>query len=245
MLGLILDGVVACLCLAVIWFAVRLEGRLRMLRADGERMERLIAGLSAASHQAEEAVGDLKDTAGQAGRQLQAAIDRAQSLVSDLQFMNDKAEAAADRLDASLREQREASLAAAPLPPKPARREPEPRQPEPRLAESRGPEVSVAALIADKAAAERGVRRAEPVAEGDRIAIDLEQTDREIHNRLASLLKQAEASTRAARSKPAAPAPAEPPAPRIESDMTAEAARPIALQSRAEREFMKALEARK
>lgn len=235
MLGLILDGVVACLLIATIWFAIRLDGRLRMLRADGERMERLIAGLSAASHQAEEAVGDLKDTAGQAGRQLQAAIDKAQSLLADLQFMNDKAEIAADRLDASLREQREASLATATVSPKAARRE----------AESRPPEVSVAALIADKAAAERSARRPEPISDGERIAIDLDQTDKEIHNRLASLLKQAEASTRANRGKPAPAETAPAPAPRAEPETPADAARPIALQSRAEREFMKAMEARK
>ncbi len=236
MLGLILDGVVACLLIATIWFVVRLDGRLRMLRADGERMERLIAGLSAASHQAEEAVGDLKDTAGHAGRQLQAAIDKAQSLLADLQFMNDKAETAADRLDASLREQREASLATAVVPPKAARREPEHRQ----------PEVSVAALIAEKAAAERGARRPEPISDSDRVAMDLDQTDKEIHNRLASLLKQAEASTRANRGKPT-PAVSPDPVPvlRAEPEAPTDAARPIALQSRAEREFMKALEARK
>lgn len=234
MVGLILDGVVACLLIATIWFAIRLDGRLRMLRADGERMERLIAGLSAASHQAEEAVGDLKDTAGHAGRQLQAAIDKSQSLLADLQFMNDKAELAADRLDASLREQREASLAAAIVPPKAPRRE----------AENRPPEVSVAALIAEKAAAERSARRPEPISDSERIAIDLDQTDKEIHNRLASLLKQAEASTRANRGKPApSPAAEPPPVPRAEA--AGEAARPIALQSRAEREFMKAMEARK
>lgn len=241
MLGLILDGVVACLLIATIWFVIRLDGRLRMLRADGERMERLIAGLSAASHQAEEAVGDLKDTAGHAGRQLQAAIDKAQSLLADLQFMNDKAESAADRLDASLREQRETSLATATVPPKAARREAARRE-----AAHRQPEVSVAALIAEKAATERSARRAEPISDGDRIAIDLDQTDKEIHNRLASLLKQAEASTRANRGKPvpaAAPDPA--PVPRPEPEAPVDAARPIALQSRAEREFMKALEARK
>jgi pyruvate/2-oxoglutarate dehydrogenase complex dihydrolipoamide acyltransferase (E2) component len=201
-----------------------------MLRADGERMERLIAGLTAASHQAEEAVGDLKDTAGQAGRQLQAAIDKAQSLIADLQFMNDKAEIAADRLDGSLREQREASLAAATLPPK------VPRRP----AESRP--ADVAATLAERAAAERGTRRAEPVGDGDRGAIGLDQTDREIHNRLASLLKQAEASTRAPRGKPT---PARQPAPAMPAEPAEEAARPIALQSRSEREFMKAMEARK
>ncbi len=240
MIGLILDGVVACLLVATIWFAIRLDGRLRMLRADGERMERLIAGLSAASHQAEEAVGDLKDTAGHAGRQLQASIDKAQSLLSDLQFMNEKAEAAADRLDTSLREHRESNLAtAAAVPPKAPRRE----------AERRPPDVSAATLMTDNVAPERGPRRGETLSDSERMAIDLDQTDREIHNRLASLLKQAEASTRASRSKPAPsapPTPATAPKPMpAEDEPTAEPARPIALQSRAEREFMKAIEARK
>ena len=240
MIGLILDGVVACLLVATIWFAIRLDGRLRMLRADGERMERLIAGLSAASHQAEEAVGDLKDTAGHAGRQLQASIDKAQSLLSDLQFMNEKAETAADRLDTSLREHREANLAAvAAVPAKAPRRE----------ADRRPADVSAATLMSDDAGVDRGARRGDTLSESERMAIDLDQTDREIHNRLASLLKQAEASSRANRAKPvpaAPPAPAPAPKPiRVDDEPAAESARPIALQSRAEREFMKAMEARK
>ena len=235
MIGLILDGIVACLLVATIWFAIRLDGRLRMLRADGERMERLIAGLSAASHQAEEAVGDLKDTAGHAGRQLQASIDKAQSLLSDLQFMSEKAEVAADKLETSLRAQREASLAAAAaVPPKAPRRE----------AERRPADVSAATSGTDDIAADRSTRRGDPLSDSERMAIDLDQTDREIHNRLASLLKQAEASSRTnrTRSAPAVPAPT---TARVEEDPAAESARPIALQSRAEREFMKAMEARK
>jgi Domain of unknown function (DUF6468) len=229
MIGLILDGIVACLLVVTIWFAIRLDGRLRMLRADGERMERLIAGLSAASHQAEEAVGDLKDTAAHAGRQLQASIDKAQSLLSDLQFMNEKAEAAADRLDGSLRDYREANIPVAPAPAaKPAR-------------ERRPVEASVAAAAPEPAVAERP-RKADTLSESERMAIDLDQTDREIHNRLASLLKQAEAAGRNRAAAPATPAPK--PA-REEEPPAQEAARPIALQSRAEREFMKAMEARK
>ena len=92
-------------------------------------------------------------------------------------------------------------------------------------------------------------RRGDTLSESERMAIDLDQTDREIHNRLASLLKQAEASSRANRAKavPAAPpAPAPAPKPiRVDDEPAAESARPIALQSRAEREFMKAMEARK
>jgi ABC-type transporter Mla subunit MlaD len=212
MLGLILDAVVACLLVATIWYAIQLSGRLRILRADGERMERLIAGLSAASHQAEEAVGDLKDTAGHAGRQLQAAIDKAQELLADLQFMVDRAESAADRLDESLRAQRTAAT-----PAKPVRRDSENR--------------SVDASSAAASPPEARHKRVETATA--RATIELDQTDKEIHNRLASLLKQAEASTRAVRATPPA------------ADPTGELARPIALQSRAEREFMKALEARK
>ena len=91
-----------------------------------------------------------------------------------------------------------------------------------------------------------GSRRPEPISDSDRVAMDLDQTDKEIHNRLASLLKQAEASTRANRGKPA-PAVSPDPVPvlRAEPEAPTDAARPIALQSRAEREFMKALEARK
>lgn len=224
MLGLILDAVVACLLIATIWYAIQLSSRLKILRADGERMERLIAGLSAASHQAEEAVGDLKDTAGQAGRQLQAAIDKAQELLADLQFMVDRAGAAADRLDESLRVQR--GSAPPVLSAKAPRRDPEIASDEPP---------------GDAVSSEARSRRLDAAAA--RATIELDQTDKEIHNRLASLLKQAEATTRA-RAKPPLAEPS-PPGASAAPEPAGDHARPIALQSRAEREFMKALEARK
>jgi len=227
MASLIMDGVVALLLVATIWFAVRLNSRLVMLRADGERLERLIAGLSAASHHAEEAVSDLRETAGLAGRQLQSAIDKAGPLLADLQFMTDKANSIADKLDESLRAQRSAA----------------PRAPG-QDAEARAADVAAAALLGTPPRPESKSRRPDPV--GARVPAEDDQADKQVQNRLAALLKQAEASTRSARTKVApAPPAVSPPATPTNSDDGAEGARPIALQSRAEREFLKAMEGRK
>ena len=219
MASLVMDGVVALLLIATIWFAIQLNRRLAMLRADGERLERLIAGLSAASHRAEEAVGDLKETAGHAGRQLQGAIDKAGLLLADLQFMTDKANTAADRLDETLRTQRNTAA-----------------RPSSQSAETRAAEI---------AATEQKPRRAAPAPARDTAGAGADEADKQVQNRLASLLKQAEASTRTARAKTPAAPPAPPPLASEGGADAGAAARPIALQSRAEREFLKALEGRK
>ena len=111
-ISLIMDAVVAILLVATIVFAVKLNGRLAALRNDSERLQGLIKGLQGASGAAEEAVAALKQTAGDAGRQLQNTIDEARKLNADLRFLADRAGDVANRLEAGLRMQRDQQPAA-------------------------------------------------------------------------------------------------------------------------------------
>jgi hypothetical protein len=124
--SLIMDVIVAALLAATIVYAIQLSRRLSVLRDDRHHLQELIKGLQKATHQAEEAVGGLRMNASDAGRALQDSVERATALKADLIFITEKAEAAADRLEAALRVQRDTNVA----PPAPAapdnRRRPRP-----------------------------------------------------------------------------------------------------------------------
>ncbi len=126
---LLLDLLVASLLIATIVYAVRLNKRLAVLRDDRAQLQDMIKGLQKATEQADEAVGGLRLSAADAGRSLHDVVERAQSLKSDLMFITEKADGAADRLEAVLKAQREAPVAPAPAaapqaPPVERRRQP-------------------------------------------------------------------------------------------------------------------------
>jgi Domain of unknown function (DUF6468) len=128
---LLLDLLVAALLVATIVYAVRLNKRLAVLRDDRAQLQEMIKGLQKATGQAEEAVGGLRLGAADAGRALHDVVERAQSLKSDLMFITEKADGAADRLEAVLKAQREAPPATPPaaqaMPAEAVRRRPPPR----------------------------------------------------------------------------------------------------------------------
>lgn len=104
---MILDVIVAALLVATIVYAMRLNRRLSVLREDRAQLQDMIKGLQKATQQAEEAVGGLRLGAADAGRALHEVVERAQALRADLMFITEKADTAADRLEAVLRAQRE------------------------------------------------------------------------------------------------------------------------------------------
>jgi len=212
--SLMMDAVVAILLIATIVFAVKLNGRLAALRNDSARLQGLIQGLRESSSAAEDAVAALKLTAGDAGRQLQNTIEQARKLDADLNFITERAGAVANRLEIGMRAQRDQQPPAT---------------------------VGVTGLSAAQQAAASAAAAAAVDGKGNQ-------------SRLAMLLKQAEAAEapssriepslerNAARPKPR-PTPqaredsVRPPEPR-------EAPRAAEPQSRAERELLRALEAR-
>jgi chromosome segregation ATPase len=113
---LLLDLTVASLLIATIVYAVRLSRRLSALREDRAQLQDMIKGLQKATQQAEDAVGGLRLGAADAGRALHEVVENARVLKSDLMFITEKADTAADRLEAVLKAQRDAAPAEAPPP---------------------------------------------------------------------------------------------------------------------------------
>lgn len=98
--------VLVLLLVATLYYAMRLETRLGVLKRDKAELEKLVAGFNEATLRADAAVQKLRSTAEGAGRELASRQDAAETLRNDLQFLLDRGERIADRLDDLVRASR-------------------------------------------------------------------------------------------------------------------------------------------
>lgn len=219
LISLVMDAVVAALLIATICYAVKLNGRLAALRRDSERLQGLIKDLQGASGIAEDAVAALKLTASDVGRSLQNTIEGAKTLDSDLRFITERADGVANRLEAGLRMQRDqqpaVSVGAA------GGRSPTQQAAVAAAAEDKGNQSRLAMLLKQAEASEPAPGRVEPSLDGTRTKSRPPARDTAAR----------EAAPRDV-PRPPNPRPIEP----READ--------TAPQSRAERDLLRALEAR-
>jgi len=101
-----LEILLAVLLVVTLWYAIRLERRLGVLRQDKTALEALIAGFNEATARADTAVLRLRGAAEDAGARVASQVEAAERLRSDLQYLAERAETLADRLDARVREAR-------------------------------------------------------------------------------------------------------------------------------------------
>lgn len=101
-LALYVDLGLAVLLVATVVYAARLNKRLGMLRRDRGELTALIAQFNAATAAAEAAMEGLRASADNSGRAVQEAVDSARGTVTDLKFLVERGEKAADRLDTAI-----------------------------------------------------------------------------------------------------------------------------------------------
>jgi hypothetical protein len=92
---LIADGLLALLLAAALAAILRLEIRLRTVRAGQTDMARTVQELNAAAHRAETAIRGLRATADGVGAELDARIARARALTDELTLLTDRGTARA------------------------------------------------------------------------------------------------------------------------------------------------------
>ncbi len=123
----------AVLLAATLWYAIRLERRLGVLRRDNAALEALVAGFNEATTRAEASTSRLRSAAEGAGRQISEQVEGAGRLRDDLLFLLERGEQLADRLDTVVREARGmvggAPAARSTLPPMPTPPSVEPEAP--------------------------------------------------------------------------------------------------------------------
>ena len=100
----LLEGALVLLLGAAILQAWRLERALGVLKRDRGELETLVRGFNSATAAAAAGIADLRHSADSAGHDIERQIERATRLQDDLQFLIDRGERLADRLEAPLRQ---------------------------------------------------------------------------------------------------------------------------------------------
>lgn len=98
-LSIILDIVVAGLLVATIAYATILDRRIRQLRSARAEIETMVVGFNTATARAESAIGDLKEGTEAGARELKPLMATARQIADDLQFLVERGNELADRLD--------------------------------------------------------------------------------------------------------------------------------------------------
>lgn len=108
-LGLITDFILVVLLVATLVYVLRLLRRLGDLRNDRDSFQKLIQDFAATTAQADRSLVELRGTADGVAKDLAGRIERAQSVVGELQRSSDdlkmliaRAENAADKLETQL-----------------------------------------------------------------------------------------------------------------------------------------------
>lgn len=103
MLSVLGDAVVALLLIATIGYSVVLNRRLTSVRSDRDKFEVLVRTLNAASQRAEAAVAGLRQNAAELSRRLDKRVEEARALSDDLVYMIERGGGLADKLADQIR----------------------------------------------------------------------------------------------------------------------------------------------
>jgi uncharacterized protein YoxC len=125
--SLIADGVLAILLVATLIYVGRFSKQIAAIRNSRGEFEKLIADLTKSTDQAASHLHQFKAAAELVGKDLQARVDRVQGMTAefgrvgdDLKLLTERAEDAANRLEATIGKTRQMPVTAAPTPAAPA-----------------------------------------------------------------------------------------------------------------------------
>jgi hypothetical protein len=102
----LLELVLILLLAATLFHAMRLERALGVLKRDRAVLEELVAGFNESTRQAESGIDRLRSAADGAGRQIGKQIEQAQLLRDELDFLADRSDKLAQRLESAIRSAR-------------------------------------------------------------------------------------------------------------------------------------------
>lgn len=121
--SLIADGVLAILLVATLFYVRRFSKKIEAIRSSRGEFEKLIADLTKSTDQAASHLHQFKSTAELAGKDLQARVERVQGMTAefgrigdDLKLLTERAETAANRLEAAIGRSRQSTMTPAPAP---------------------------------------------------------------------------------------------------------------------------------
>ncbi len=105
-LSLVLDILIACLLVAVIVYALRLNKNLSVLQQSKSELEKMLAGFTESTEKAEMAIQKVKDASTQNRDSLNKLLGEAEALREDLAYMIERGNSLADKLDGGIAQNR-------------------------------------------------------------------------------------------------------------------------------------------
>ena len=102
----VLESALLILLAATLVHAIRLERALGVLKRDRAVLEELVEGFNESTRQAESGIERLRGAADGAGRQMARQIETGQRLRDDLNFLADRSDKLAERLEHAVRSAR-------------------------------------------------------------------------------------------------------------------------------------------
>jgi chromosome segregation ATPase len=98
--------ILVILLAATLYQALRLERALGVLKRDRASLESLVVGFNTSTSQAESGIQQLRAAADGTGRQIETQLAKSTSLKDDLEFLTERADRLADRLEGLVRSAR-------------------------------------------------------------------------------------------------------------------------------------------
>lgn len=100
---LLLQLSLVVLLIATLFYTVRLERSIKMLKHDKAQLDHWIASFTVSTQQAEASILQLRTAANGAGRQIAQQVEAARTVQRDLEFLIGRGERLADRIDAHIK----------------------------------------------------------------------------------------------------------------------------------------------
>jgi hypothetical protein len=95
----LLEVVLVFLLAATLFQAVRLERALGAMKRERSSLDTLVAGFNSSTHQAESGIQQMRAAADGLGRNIETQLSKSASLKDDLEFLSERGERLADRLE--------------------------------------------------------------------------------------------------------------------------------------------------
>lgn len=105
-LSLVLDILIACLLVAVIVYALRLNKNLSVLQQSKSELEKMLTSFGESTEKAEQAIQRVKEASTQNRDSLNKLLSEAETLREDLAFMIERGNSLADKLEGGIAQHR-------------------------------------------------------------------------------------------------------------------------------------------
>ena len=104
--SILVDATVSILLVAVIFYTIRLNQHFKLLQKNRAELARQLSGFAHSTERAEAAIAQVRQSTAESSEKIESLLQRGETLRADLDFLVNRAGAAADHLENSARQER-------------------------------------------------------------------------------------------------------------------------------------------